>query len=169
MTSSLAGIIKNAFLLPDSNIESGTPYSDLTIPDTIVVVSQPEGQVCAVVGGIHAVRMKILGARGVLVDGRVRDLSTLVELGIPVWSKATSTIGSAAEARAWAAGVPVKVGAVTVNPVWHFPSFLPSSSAYLFLSLISFSLVALFRLKVFSYLLLYFDMLLPLQALWFST
>lgn len=83
------------------------------------MVSQPEGQVCAVVGGIHAVRMKIIGAKGLVVDGRVRDLSTLVEIGMPVWSKATSTIGSGAEAKAWSTDVPVQIGAVTVYPVWR--------------------------------------------------
>jgi regulator of RNase E activity RraA len=48
------------------------------------VVSQPAGQRNAVVGGIMAMRMARLGARGVLVDGRVRDLSTLAEVGMPV-------------------------------------------------------------------------------------
>ena len=31
-----------------------------------------------------AARMKILGARGIVADGRVRDLETLGSLGLPV-------------------------------------------------------------------------------------
>ena len=31
-----------------------------------------------------AVRMKVLGARGIVADGRVRDLETLGSLGLPV-------------------------------------------------------------------------------------
>jgi len=50
----------------------------------VVVLSQPAGQKCAVVGGIMAARMAKLGARGVVVDGRVRDLGTCGGLGIPV-------------------------------------------------------------------------------------
>ncbi|EOD51582.1 hypothetical protein BKCO1_1000354 [Neofusicoccum parvum] len=66
-----------------SKIAPGTPYADLVNPSTIVVLSQPEGQSCAVVGGINGVRMEQLGAKGVLVSGRVRDLETLKGLKIP--------------------------------------------------------------------------------------
>jgi hypothetical protein len=50
----------------------------------IVVASQPRGQSCAVVGGIMATRLHRLGARGLCVDGRVRDLGCLSALGLPV-------------------------------------------------------------------------------------
>jgi len=61
------------------------PYCDfLTAPDTIVVLSQPKDQKCAVLGGLMAERIKYLGGAGVLVDGRVRDLGGLKDLGIPV-------------------------------------------------------------------------------------
>jgi regulator of RNase E activity RraA len=49
-----------------------------------VVISQPSGQTNAVLGGIMAVRMKVLGARGVVVDGRVRDLEELRGVGLSV-------------------------------------------------------------------------------------
>ncbi|KAF2493486.1 RraA-like protein [Lophium mytilinum] len=101
--------------LPEPNITPGTPYADLATPDTVVVLSQPAGQKCAVMGGIMAVRMKKLGVKGVVVDGRVRDLGTCGEVGIPVWSKATSTIGAGAESKPWARDVPVVVGGVRVE------------------------------------------------------
>lgn len=63
--------------LPESNIPAGTPYADLITPDTVVLISQPAGQKCAVVGGIMATRMAKLGARALVVDGRVRDMSCL--------------------------------------------------------------------------------------------
>jgi hypothetical protein len=50
----------------------------------VVVASQPRGQSCAVVGGIMATRLRRLGARGLCVDGRVRDLACLSALGLPV-------------------------------------------------------------------------------------
>lgn len=59
---------------------------DLSKPETIVVISQPAGQKCAVLGGIMALRMKVLGVRGVVVDGRVRDLEELGGTGLPVSS-----------------------------------------------------------------------------------
>ncbi|OCK80298.1 RraA-like protein [Lepidopterella palustris CBS 459.81] len=102
--------------LPEPNIKTGTPYADLTTPDTVVLLSQPAGQKCAVVGGIMAARMKVLGAKGIVVDGRVRDLVSLGALGMPIWSRATSTVGSGAESRPWAHNVPITIGGVRVEP-----------------------------------------------------
>jgi len=64
-----------------------------------------------------AARMKKLGAKAVLVDGRVRDLETVGNLGIPVWSKGTSIVGAGAQTKAWAVDVPIEVGASRVYPV----------------------------------------------------
>ena len=69
---------------PESNIPAGKHYVDLTAPDTIVVISQPQGQICAVLGGIMALRMKVLKAKGVVVHGRVRDVEELAATGLPV-------------------------------------------------------------------------------------
>lgn len=63
----------------ESNIPSDQHWVDLTKSETIVVMQQAEGQVCAVLGGIMASRMKVLGARGVVVNGRVRDIGQLKE------------------------------------------------------------------------------------------
>ncbi|KAH7135915.1 ribonuclease E inhibitor RraA/Dimethylmenaquinone methyltransferase [Dendryphion nanum] len=101
---------------PASNLQDATPYSDLTSRDTIAIISQPPGQTCAVVGGIMAARVKYLGAQGIAVDGRVRDLTTLRELGLPVWSKGTSIIGAGAQTKFHAKDVPVKIGDVLVEP-----------------------------------------------------
>ena len=92
------------------------PYADLATPASIVVISQPQDQVCAVVGGIMATRMARLGAKGIVVDGRVRDLGSLGRAGIPIFSRSTSTIGTAGEARAWAHNVRIQVGETTVEP-----------------------------------------------------
>ena len=67
-----------------SNIEHGTHWVDHTVSGTIVVIQQPEGQKCAVVGGIIASRMSKLGAKGLVVSGRVRDVEELQSLDLPV-------------------------------------------------------------------------------------
>ena len=69
---------------PASNIKPGTQWSDLTEEDRIVVIQQPEGQKCAVLGGIHAINIDRRGAKGIIVSGRVRDMQELQELGTPV-------------------------------------------------------------------------------------
>ncbi|KAF2130347.1 DlpA domain-containing protein [Dothidotthia symphoricarpi CBS 119687] len=102
--------------VPASNLPDSRPYADYTESGTIVVISQPVGQSCAVVGGIMAARMKYLGAEGLVVDGRVRDLVALNETQLPIWSKATSIIGAGAETKFHARNVPVKIGGSTVAP-----------------------------------------------------
>lgn len=72
------------FHCQSSNIPADTHWVDLTPPDTILVMSQPENQNCAVLGGILALRIKILGAKGVVVSGRVRDIHELSSTGLPV-------------------------------------------------------------------------------------
>ncbi|KAF1952490.1 DlpA domain-containing protein [Byssothecium circinans] len=101
--------------LPASNVDTG-PFADHTSRDTIVMISQPAGQSCAVVGGIMVARMKYLGAQGVVVDGRVRDLVALAETGLPIWSKGTSIIGAGAETKFHAKEVPIRIGKTVVEP-----------------------------------------------------
>lgn len=101
--------------VPASNLPDSRPYADYTESGTIVIVSQPPGQSCAVVGGIMAARIKHLGAEGLVVDGRVRDLVALNETQLPVWSKGTSIIGAGAETKFHARNVPVKIGETTVE------------------------------------------------------
>lgn len=69
---------------PAANIPADKHWVDLTVPDSIVVISQPEGQKNAVLGGIMALRAQVLGAKGVIVSGRVRDIDELEATGIPV-------------------------------------------------------------------------------------
>ncbi|KAH8668129.1 ribonuclease E inhibitor RraA/Dimethylmenaquinone methyltransferase [Tricladium varicosporioides] len=103
-------------LLPPENVPPGKHYVDLTEAGTIVVMSQPEGQKCAILGGIMALRMKILNAQGVVVNGRVRDVVELGSTGLPIWAKATSVVGTGAEARPHALQVPLNVNGTIVNP-----------------------------------------------------
>ena len=70
----------------ECNIPPNLQWSDLAERETVVVVAQPAGQQCAAVGGIHALRLNVLGVSGLLVGGRVRDLEEMDKLGLPVGS-----------------------------------------------------------------------------------
>ncbi|KAL4891925.1 ribonuclease E inhibitor RraA/Dimethylmenaquinone methyltransferase [Aspergillus ambiguus] len=95
---------------------AGTHWVDWAEPGTVAVIEQPAGQHCAVLGGIMAVRMKTLGVKGAVVNGRVRDLAELNECQLPVWARGTSTVGTGAEAKPGVRNVPVSLGGVTVSP-----------------------------------------------------
>jgi regulator of RNase E activity RraA len=100
---------------PASNLPDSRPYADYAESGTIVVISQPPGQSCAVVGGIMAARMKHLDVHGLVVDGRVRDLVALNETQLPIWSRSTSVIGAGAETKFHAHNVPVHIGETTIE------------------------------------------------------
>ena len=70
--------------LGEGNIPKGEHWVDLSVEGTVVVMQQPRGQKCAVLGGIMGLRMGKRGVRGVVVGGRVRDLGELGSVGIPV-------------------------------------------------------------------------------------
>jgi len=63
-----------------------------------------------------AARMKHLGAEGVVVDGRVRDVVALNQTQLPIWSKGTSIIGAGAETKFHARNIPIKVGETVLEP-----------------------------------------------------
>lgn len=94
--STLQLVPKNVHVDPPEEqyaIPKSTHWVDLTEKDTIVVIEQPPGQTCAAIGGIMALRMKLLGAKAAVIGGRVRDLDELRDSGLPVWpySSFTST------------------------------------------------------------------------------
>ena len=60
--------------------------------------------------------MKHRGVQGIVVDGRIRDLVSLAETGLPVWSKGTSVIGAGAETKFQAWNCPLMVGETSVKP-----------------------------------------------------
>ncbi|PGH08502.1 hypothetical protein AJ79_05992 [Helicocarpus griseus UAMH5409] len=100
----------------DHSIPSGTHWVDWAQPGTIVFIEQPADQHCAALGGIMAARMKVLGVKAALVDGRVRDLVELRSTQLQIWARATSTVGTGAESKPGARNVPVNIGGVTVSP-----------------------------------------------------
>ncbi|KAJ5671644.1 hypothetical protein N7507_000771 [Penicillium longicatenatum] len=83
---------------------------------SIIVIEQPDEQYCAVTGGIMATRMRALSIKAAVVSGRVRDLRELQGTGLPIWARATSTVGTGAEAKAAARDVPISIGGITVSP-----------------------------------------------------
>ncbi|KAF3912222.1 hypothetical protein ABW21_db0209856 [Orbilia brochopaga] len=93
-----------------------THFADLTPASTITVISQPPGQRNAVLGGLVAARIQKLGCAAVVVDGRIRDVSELVSLGLHVWAKGTSTVGAGAEARCVSVGEEIEVAGIRITP-----------------------------------------------------
>lgn len=114
----------------ESNIPIGKHFTDLPAPGAIALLQQPAGLLTAVLGDITATRFQRRGVRGVVANGRVRDIgptgklcsseTTQAEDGsqmpFAVWSKGTSTVGPALECRPWCTDIPIIIGQLEVKP-----------------------------------------------------
>ncbi len=84
-------------------------------PGEVVVAVRPCVDEIAFAGELMALQAKASGAAAMLVDGAVRDLDRIAEIGLPVWARAVSALGPEKVA-AGALDVPVQVGGVTIAP-----------------------------------------------------
>lgn len=70
----------------------------------------------AVAGGKKLSRARNLGLRGVLTDGRVRDLAEAAEMGLAIWCAGEAVRNANETLMAWEVGGPVRLGGVSVFP-----------------------------------------------------
>ncbi|KAL3464495.1 ribonuclease E inhibitor RraA/Dimethylmenaquinone methyltransferase [Aspergillus heterothallicus] len=112
-------------MVRDSDKSSPTPakhFADAIPKDSVVFVSQPKGLISACWGGLMSTRAKTLGAAGVVIDGRFRDLAEHQELGISLFARDISILGSATFTRSSELNIPVTYSntdggeAVVVHP-----------------------------------------------------
>jgi len=82
--SRVAGPARTALCGQDDNLMVHAVIEHIQ-PGEVLVLSMPEPTPVALVGELLATQVKVRGAAGILVDGSVRDVSELIELGLPVW------------------------------------------------------------------------------------
>ncbi|KAJ1655505.1 hypothetical protein IWQ61_004753 [Dispira simplex] len=69
-------------------------FADEVPPGAVLFVNAPSHATCAVVGGLVASAVHSRKARGIVVNGRVRDIAELQRLPIPIFAKGTSCTGA---------------------------------------------------------------------------
>lgn len=88
---------------------------DLVQPGDVVVIDGGGRDDAAVVGDILSATLSALGCQGVVVDGAVRDLDGIDDVGLPVFARcAYPTTGSIQGPGAL--NIPIQCGGVLVNP-----------------------------------------------------
>lgn len=97
-------------MVPATDTTSPIPsqhFADAIPPGSVVFVSQPEGFISACWGGLMSTRAKHAGAAGVVIDGRFRDINEHRELGIGLFARGISILGSNTFTRSSELNVPV--------------------------------------------------------------
>ena len=119
----MAGYAYTLVQMPRHQAE--TEKSLVRHPEVIDSLAQPGDVVVMDVGGrldvcsggaLFALRAKMRGLAGFLVEGCLRDLNEMVEIGLPVFCRGGSPTKSAPGVQTVAVGVPVCLGGVQVRP-----------------------------------------------------
>jgi len=84
-------------------------------PGDVLVLTSVEPAPVALVGELLATQAQVHGVAGMLVDGAVRDLDELRELGLPIWTRFVRAQG-AAKGEVGKLDVPVVIGGTEIRP-----------------------------------------------------
>jgi regulator of RNase E activity RraA len=91
-----------------------TESIELALPGDVIVVEQRTGVDAAGWGGMLSNAARLRGVAGVIVEGPARDVDEAVDIGFPIFSRATTARTARGRVYEIANGVPVLVGEVTV-------------------------------------------------------
>ena len=97
----------------DDNLMVHAAMAELE-PGEVLVLTMPKPRPVALLGELLATQAKTRGAVAVLIDGSVRDIEEIAELGLPVWARWVRVAGAAKDI-AGSIGEPVTVGGATIR------------------------------------------------------
>jgi 4-hydroxy-4-methyl-2-oxoglutarate aldolase len=89
---------------------------DSLLPGEVAVVGTQKSTRNAPWGELLSTASRARGARGAIVDGLVRDIQKIEELGFPVFAAGIKPVDSMGRGCVTAYNVPVECGEVLVNP-----------------------------------------------------
>lgn len=92
-------------------------FADAAEPGKIMYIQQPKDLYSACFGGLMATRAKMIGAEGVVIDGRFRDIEEIQELGLSLFARGNSILGSNTFTKASLLNTPLQFkGDLWINP-----------------------------------------------------
>ena len=112
--SRVAGPARTALCMPGDNTMVHAIVAHAG-PGDVLVLTSAEPAPVAFVGDLLATQAQAQGVAGILVDGAVRDLDELAELGLPIWTRFVRAQG-ATKGEVGKLDVPVVVGGVEIHP-----------------------------------------------------
>ncbi|HUI36912.1 MAG TPA: 4-carboxy-4-hydroxy-2-oxoadipate aldolase/oxaloacetate decarboxylase [Gaiellaceae bacterium] len=112
--SRVAGPARTALCEPGDNTMVHAAVTHAR-PGDVLVLTSTEPAPVALVGELLATQAQRQGVAGVLVDGAIRDLDELAELGLPIWTRHVRAQG-ATKGQVGKLDVPVVVGRVEIRP-----------------------------------------------------
>ena len=112
--SRVAGPARTALCMPGDNTMVHALVAHAR-PGDVLVLTSAEPAPVAFVGDLLATQAQAQGVAGILVDGAVRDLDELAELGLPIWTRFVRAQG-ATKGDVGKLDIPVVVGGAEIRP-----------------------------------------------------
>lgn len=84
--SRVAGPARTALCGQDDNLMVHAVIEQIQ-PGEVLVLAMPEPNPVALIGELLATQVQVRKAAGILVDAAVRDVTELVDLGLPIWTR----------------------------------------------------------------------------------
>jgi 4-hydroxy-4-methyl-2-oxoglutarate aldolase len=112
--SRAAGPARTALCAPGDNTMVHAAIAHARAGDVLVLTSSEPAPV-ALVGELLATQAQARGVAAMLVDGAVRDLEELAEIGLPIWARFVRAQG-ATKGEVGELDVPVVVGGARIEP-----------------------------------------------------
>lgn len=112
--SRVAGPARTALCGQDDNLMMHAIIEHIQ-PGEVLVLTMPEPGPVALIGELLATQVQVRGAVGILVDAAVRDVTELVELGLPIWTHFIRVRG-ATKTKVGELNTPVSVGGTQIHP-----------------------------------------------------
>lgn len=94
----------------------GVVVDEIAQPGDIVVVEASQITNASTLGGLQALRAKVRGLAGLVVNGLIRDAAEIAKLGLPVYSSGSLPVRSVQDVETTGINVPVSVGQVQIHP-----------------------------------------------------
>ncbi len=84
---------------------------------SVLVIKAPKEAPNAVWGGLMTARAIAIGCVGAVVEGRVRDINEIQEMGFPVWATGQSTMGASPFCKVGSVAEPIRIASESSWPV----------------------------------------------------
>ncbi len=112
--SRISGTAVTALCWPGDNLMVHAAVEQCR-PGDVLVVTTTSPCTDGLLGDLVATSLQVRGVRGAVIDGGVRDVADLLDMGFPVWS-VTVSAQAAVKATPGAVNVPVVVGGQLIHP-----------------------------------------------------
>jgi 4-hydroxy-4-methyl-2-oxoglutarate aldolase len=94
----------------------GPGIIDYVPADSVLVWDTSGENVASLWGDLMSAAAKVKGAQGVVIDGGIRDLDQLLELGMPIFARFRTAAGTPGRWKITEFDIDVKVGGVRIHP-----------------------------------------------------